>query len=78
LRNLPIHLFFSAPHNLSTTMTARPRNTDWNEEIHKDIVVALFDVIHPTPSQFTQIMQILQEKGHVFSAGALKYASFFF
>ncbi|KAI3327716.1 hypothetical protein HD806DRAFT_332465 [Xylariaceae sp. AK1471] len=56
-------------------MASRPKYTTWTEEVHEDIMIAMFETIQPNPAQFAEVVENLQAKGHTFSLRALKYAS---
>lgn len=51
------------------------KHTTWTEEVHQDIMMAMFETIQRNPGQLAAVVLTLQEKGHAFSASALKYAS---
>jgi hypothetical protein len=55
-------------------MASRPKYTAWTEEVHEDIIIAMFEAIQPNPTQFADVIKNLQAKGHSFTLCALKYA----
>lgn len=55
-------------------MTADPKYTCWNDDVHRDIMMAMYEALQPDKAQFAEIMTKLRQMGHKFSVDALKYA----
>ncbi|KAJ3579422.1 hypothetical protein NPX13_g1141 [Xylaria arbuscula] len=52
-------------------MNADTKYTSWTDDVHNDIMMAMYEALQPDKAQFAEIMTKLRQKGHEFSANAL-------